>query len=206
MILKGLKFGMLLQLAIGPMCLFVFNTATDSGLWSGLIVVLSITLVDFLYVTLASLGISTIINLPHVKSFLKIFSAIILFLFGANIVLSVLGYSFIPEINLFNGAESAGLFIKGFLLTASNPLTIIFWSGVFSGQISENNYTKKQLGLFSFGCVLSTLLFLSLIAVLGSIINSFINAKIINILNIIVGVVIMTFGIKMILKKDKVKD
>ena len=28
---EGLRFGMLLQLAIGPMCLMVFNTAKNQG-------------------------------------------------------------------------------------------------------------------------------------------------------------------------------
>lgn len=32
MIFKGLKFGMLLQFAIGPMCLMVFNTSATYGL------------------------------------------------------------------------------------------------------------------------------------------------------------------------------
>lgn len=36
MIYKGFKFGMLLQLAIGPMCLMVFNTSTTYGFWMGL--------------------------------------------------------------------------------------------------------------------------------------------------------------------------
>ena len=28
---SGLRFGMLLQIAIGPMCLMVFNTAKNAG-------------------------------------------------------------------------------------------------------------------------------------------------------------------------------
>lgn len=34
---EALKFGMLLQLAVGPMCLLVFNTAKNSGFVSGFI-------------------------------------------------------------------------------------------------------------------------------------------------------------------------
>lgn len=31
MFLKGFKFGMLLQLAIGPICLFIFQTSITKG-------------------------------------------------------------------------------------------------------------------------------------------------------------------------------
>ena len=62
MIYKGFKFGMLLQLAIGPMCLMVFNTSATYGFLVGLSLVLAISLIDGLYITLSGLGIAAIIN------------------------------------------------------------------------------------------------------------------------------------------------
>lgn len=41
----GLKFGLLLQMAIGPMCLMVFNTAKNEGFFTTLPLVLGIALV-----------------------------------------------------------------------------------------------------------------------------------------------------------------
>ena len=43
--LDGLKFGMLLQLAVGPMCLMVFNTAKNVGFLVAITLVLAIALV-----------------------------------------------------------------------------------------------------------------------------------------------------------------
>ena len=59
---EGLKFGMLLQLAVGPMCLLVFNTAKNEGFLIAMSLVLAIVLVDALYITLASVGISKILD------------------------------------------------------------------------------------------------------------------------------------------------
>ena len=42
----GLKFGMLLQIAVGPMCLMVFNTAKNAGFFVALSLVLAIAIVD----------------------------------------------------------------------------------------------------------------------------------------------------------------
>jgi threonine/homoserine/homoserine lactone efflux protein len=97
--------------------------------------------------------------------------------------------------------ESQNLFLKGILFTASNPLTIIFWSGVFAGQVVEHKFNKKQIILFGTGCVMSTLFFLSSVSALGSIANAFLSQKMIAGMNFIVGVVIIGFGIKILIKK-----
>ena len=57
----GLKFGMLLQLAVGPMCLMVFNTAKNVSFLVALSLVLAIALVDAFYILLAGLGVSKLI-------------------------------------------------------------------------------------------------------------------------------------------------
>lgn len=65
--LDGLKFGMLLQLAVGPMCLLVFNTAKNAGFWVALSLVLAITLVDAFYIILAAM-LSANAALPRSRS------------------------------------------------------------------------------------------------------------------------------------------
>lgn len=201
MIFKGLKFGMLLQLAVGPMCFMVFNTATTHGFITGLALVLAIALIDGLFITLSGLGVAAVLNKGKVKLIIKIFGGIVLLLFGANTIMGVFDYSLLPNITLFKNVRGSNVFVQGLLLTASNPLTIIFWSGVFSSQVIENNLNKKQLFLFGLGCVLSTLLFLSLVALSGSILGGFLPDKIIMILNIIVGIVLIFYGIRLLLNK-----
>ena len=80
--LDGLKFGMILQLAVGPMSLMVFNTAGNAGFVVALILVLAIALVDAFYIVLASLGVSKILNKSNIKNIFKIISSIVLVIFG----------------------------------------------------------------------------------------------------------------------------
>ena len=205
MVIKGLKFGMILQLAVGPMCLLVLNTSVDHGLLSGFSLVLAIALIDALYITLSGLGASAIISKDKVKLIVKIFGCIILVFFGLNTILGVFDISIMPNISLFSNYKSTNLFLQGIILTASNPLTIIFWGGVFTTQIADNNLTRFQLFLFGAGCVLSTLIFLSGIALFGYFIGSFIPDIIIKILNVLVGAFLVFFGVKLLVKKDKAK-
>lgn len=201
MIGKGLKFGMLLQLAVGPMCLLVFNTSAKYGFGVGMSLVLAIAFIDLLFIALSGVGIGAIIDKENIKKWIKFFGAIVLMVFGANMIANALHFSLLPNIQLFKSVDENGIFIQGLLLTASNPLTIIFWSGVFSTQVIENNYNNKQLCYFGLGCVLSTVCFLSFIALLGTAISGFLSPNVMQVLNIGVGCIIIYFGVRLMLKR-----
>jgi len=156
MIYRGLKFGMILQLAVGPMCLMVFNTSATYGFLVGLSLVLAISLIDAIYIILSGLGIAAIINKEKIKSTIKVLGCIVLVLFGTNTITGVFGFTLLPDIKLFSNSTNQNVFIQGLLLTASNPLTIIFWGGIFSSQVAEYDFSKKQLIFFRFGYILST--------------------------------------------------
>ena len=199
--LDGLKFGMLLQLAVGPMCLMVFNTAKNVGFLVALTLVLAIALVDAFYIILASLGVSKILDKPKIKKAFKIIGSFVLIIFGANIILNVFNINIIPGLNL--KPTSSNIFLQGLILTLSNPITIVFWGSVLTTKIIEDKLNKKELTVFSVGLVSSTLIFLTFVAVLGTILSSFIPENVSKIMNIIVGILIIFFGIKMLLKKEK---
>ena len=199
--LNGLKFGLLLQIAVGPMCLMVFNTAKNVGILVAMSLVLAIALVDAFYITLASVGVSKLLEKDSVKKVFKLIGATVLIIFGINIILNVFGINIIPGLNL--KPTSANIFIQGLVLTLSNPITIVFWGSVLTTKIIEDKLEKKELVVFSVGLVSATLLFLTFIAILGTVLSNFIPEYISNILNIGVGILIIYFGIKLLIKKEK---
>ena len=185
---SGLRFGMLLQIAIGPMCLMVFNTAKNAGFWVAMSLVLAIALVDAFYIALASIGVSRIMEKESVKKIFKVVGALVLILFGLNIILGVFGVNLIPGLNL--KPTSSSVFLQGLVLTLSNPLTIAFWGSVLTTKIIEEEFGKKELLVFSCGLVSATL-------------STFLSQSVANVLNVCVGALIMFFGLKMLLKKEK---
>ncbi len=206
MIVKGFRFGMLLQLAVGPMCLLVFRTSASDGFFSGLMLVLAIALVDIIYMALSGLGVAALINNAKAKLAMKLIGAAVLVLFGVNLVLGEFDIHLLPTISLFSDPNNQNIFIQGLLLTASNPLTIIFWSSVFSAQVIENSLSRSQLVLFGVGCVLSTLGFMTAVDILGLVFNTFLPALVIRILNVIVGFVLGYFGIRLLVKKEATSE
>lgn len=196
---EGLRFGLLLQFAVGPMCLMVFNTAQNTGFLVALSLVIAIASVDAFYILLASLGASKLLGNKKIEKIVKILGAIVLIIFGLNIILGVFGINIIPGLNLKPNSSNA--FIQGIVLTLSNPITIVFWGSVLTTKIVEENFRKKELIVFSTGLVSSTLLFLTIIAILGTILSNFIPDIVSKTLNIAVGIIIICFGIKLLLKK-----
>ena len=193
MFLKGFKFGMLLQLAIGPICLFIFQTSITKGLFIAEIGVLGVAAGDSIQMILAILGIEKF--LQKNKSAFKIFSAIILFIFGINSILATLGIDILPTLNFLN------IFVQSLFLTLSNPLTIVFWAGVFSSKIAQEEISNDSLKFFTLGCIFSTLFFLTIVSILGNFTQTLFSNTIISILNIAVGVFLILFGFKNLFSK-----
>ncbi|MGE5473892.1 MAG: LysE family translocator [Ignavibacteriales bacterium] len=202
MIYKGFKFGILLQIAIGPVFIYIFKTATEYGLLASESGVLAATLIDAVYVLLAIVGIGSVLDKPGVKKTLKYFGAIILVYFGFGIILGTFEINIIPSFkNLSNTSLAANSFLATLILTASNPLTILFWTGVFASRITCEGYSKKEMKLFGIGAVLATFIFLGSFAFIASLFHVIITETIINILNIVVGIFLIGFGIRMCFSK-----
>jgi threonine/homoserine/homoserine lactone efflux protein len=201
MIGKGFRFGMMLQLAVGPICILIFNIGSSSGFFDAEMAVFAVTIVDASFILLAVFGFTSFISSERVKNKLKYFGALVLCLFGLNIILEAFNLG--PLTNLFpiGNHNLNNPFLKGTVLTVSNPLTILFWVGVFSSKLAESNNSRNETYKFGLGAVLSTLFFLTFIAMLSSVVNSFIPENIIIILNILVGLALIYFGAKLGLKK-----
>jgi len=199
--LKGFRFGMLLQLAIGPVCIFIFQLASTKGFVQAAAGVLGVVLIDGLFIMAAILGMASLIEKKNIKTLLRFTGAAILFLFGISTILGQFGIVLIPSLSVGGVSGANGAFVNTIILTASNPLTIIFWAGVFSAKITEANMKKSEMYSFGAGALLSTLFFLALVAAAGALIKNFLSDDIIMMLNIFVGFLLIFFSIRMAVKR-----
>lgn len=204
MIFRGFRFGLLLQIAIGPVCLFIFKTATESGIVAAEAGVVAATMMDTIFVTLAILGVGTLLERQKVKLFLKYFGTAVLFYFGLGVILGSFGIHIIPTLYSAKAtAATSNAFITSFILTASSPLSILFWTGVFSTKIANEGFGKTEMILFGVGAVLATLVFLGIFAFIMGLLHLIISNTVVKVLNVIVGGVLIGFGLKMAFSKMK---
>ena len=201
MIFKGLRFGMLLQLAVGPLFFLTLRSAAGGGFGAGMQVAIAVSLVDALFITFSALGAAALLRSDKAKAALKWIGCLVLCLFGADMILGVLDLSFLPGFQL-GGSSDGGYFWQGLILTAANPLTILFWGGVLTAQIAAHDYTSGQLCLFAIGCVLSTLLSLTVTAALGTALSGLLSDVAIQISNVLIGMVLIGYGLRLLFKRE----
>jgi threonine/homoserine/homoserine lactone efflux protein len=198
--INGFIIGLLLQVAIGPVFFFILNITLQTTILDGLFAVLAVTLVDYIYITLAILGVGKLLEKQRIKYILGIIGSVVLVIFGILMIISTAKTS---VNNLSEGAIPSNYlssFMSAFLLTISSPLTIVFWTSLFATKAIEKGYTKKQLLLFGLAAGLATFVFLGLSVTVFSFIKASIPIIIIRILNILVGILLMIYGIVRLIK------
>ena len=201
--IDGIKFGMILQLIIGPMCLLVFHTAQNRGFINTIPVILVIAFVDAFYITIASLGVSKILKNSKWLGVMKIVGSIVLIIFGTSTILNEFGLNLIPSLSIESGSSS--LIMQTLLLALSNPVTIVFWGSILTTKIVKEKYKRKELVCFCLGLVNATLLFQLFVDLIGTISHEFLPSYLTGLLNILVGIYLIYFGFKNFFEKNQKK-
>lgn len=193
--INGLSTGLILQLAIGPVFFFILNIAMQRTMLDGFSSVSAVTLVDYLYIILAVVGVGKLLENPRTKNRLGMLSAVVLFIFGIIMLLSLRGALANPVAAAQSSSNYWGSFLAAFLLTIASPLTIVFWTSLFAAKAIEYGYTKKQLVIFGLAAGLATVLFLGSAVMIFSIVKASIPLLLVKILNALVGVVLLVYGV-----------
>lgn len=201
MVWRGFRFGLMLQFAVGPVCLLTFIASSSFGIIAGESIAIAATLVDAVYIGLSAGGIAQLMRNPAIQHRIKAFGMGILASFGLYMIWQV-WCGVLPQVTLF-GSSYMDFFLEGVILTVSNPLTILFWGGVFAMQVAEHHLQKDHIVWFGAGCVLSTLVFLTAIAILGNVASIFLQPQVILDLNGLVGAMLIYFAFQLWKKDDK---
>ncbi len=190
---NGLFTGLTLQLAIGPVFFFIINLSLQKTFFDGFAGVLGVTLADYTYIFLALFGIGKVLEYKKTKKIFGNVSSIVLILFGAFIIKGVIGG--IPINNPVSSTASIlTSFSSVFFLTISSPLTVVLFTGIFAAKALELKLTKRKLLLFGIGTGFATFLFMGSSVILFSLIKETIPVILVQILNVIVGCLLIGYG------------
>ena len=184
--------GLILQLAIGPVFFFIMNLTLQRTIYDGLVGVIAVTIVDYLYITLAIFGVGKVLENKKTKKIFGIISSIVLIIFGIIIIKNIQA-----NISTIINIQSTNLlwsFISVFLLTISSPMTIVFFTSLFTAKAVEYKYKKQELMIFGISTWLATLIFMWSSVLLFSFIKWSVPLIIIHILNWIVGCLLIAYG------------
>ncbi|KLH97800.1 LysE family transporter [Brevibacillus formosus] len=193
---NGLLFGMMLQLSVGPVCLAVLHRSMTGRLRDALLMVLGVALVDAAYMAGAMGGLSLLLQSYWVKRMLLVAGAVILTWFGIQALYAAKGGDEGEQAPVKQAPTGRNSFWQGVLLTLANPLTILFWAGVFGSLLASGSlHPSMELLMFAAGCLLSTLLFLGLVALLAAHLSRFFHPRWVKALHGLSGVFLIGFGL-----------
>lgn len=196
---NGLLTGLTLQLAIGPVFFYVINLTLQKTTFDGFVAVIGATLADYVYITLAILGTGELLKKDKIKKIFGVISSVVLILFGVFIIKNIIGANILDDVNI-NSVSLFSSFISTFILTISSPLTIVLFTSLFASKVIENNYNKKELFIFGFSTGLATLIFMGFSVMLFSVVRGSIPITLIQIMNLIVGGLIICYGVIRLVK------
>lgn len=202
---NGLLTGLTLQLAIGPVFFFIINLALQKTIFDGFAGVLAVASVDYLYITLAILGIGSLLKNKKFKKVFGIISSVVLVIFGWVILKGVFDTN-VAANTLSSTSNLISSFTSVFLITISSPMTIVFFTSLFTAKAVEYKYTKKELIKFGLGTGFATLLFMGTSVVLFSLIKGAIPVLLIQVLNGLVGMLLIGYGLLRLYKGVARKD
>jgi len=197
---RGFMTGIFFQLALGPVFFFIANLTLQRSLLDGLAGAFAVTIVDYLYITLAIVGVGTLLEHKRVKPVFGMISSIVLILFGMLIVSSTTGGT-TREFESTASSSVLSSFIAVFVLAISSPMTIVVFTSLFTAKAIELGYKRRDLALFGLGTGSATFLFMGLSVIAFSCVRGALPPGLVRGLNIAVGVLLMGYGTRRIVRQ-----
>jgi threonine/homoserine/homoserine lactone efflux protein len=193
--LQGLLFGMILQVSVGPVCIAVLHKGITQGFHHAFAMVWGVALVDAAYIVLSVAGLSALLQIESVRYVIGLGGALLLIYFGIR-------YFRAPPLTEAEERVDESLFKSfsfGAGLTLTNPLTILFWAGVLGAMMSTRTFASPSgVVLFSVGCVVATVVFLTAVALAGHLLERVLTPRLSLWLNRLVGLFLIGFAVKLI--------
>ncbi|MFC4401728.1 LysE family transporter [Gracilibacillus xinjiangensis] len=186
--------GLSLAAPIGPLNAAQINQGIKNGFLHSWTIAVGALLAELLFILAVFFGIVHFLETPFMKTFLWSFGAFVLLYTGIESINS----SHKIEMNHERGKESLlKTFASGFLISISNPLSILFWLGIYGSVLANtiNKYENLQLLLYTFAIILGLIIWDLTMALVSSSFRHFLTNRTLKVISIITGISLIGFAI-----------
>lgn len=192
-LLKGFGIGFTVAAIVGPIALLCIRRTITDGQAVGLAIGLGAALADAVYGLVAGFGLSIVSDflLEHQLIF-RVCGSIFLLYLGITTFLEQPTSS----VAHVNGRSLAKLTGSIFLLTLSNPVTVLSFMAIFAGLgIGTDVLNYMKVFLLVLGVFIGSMLWFTLLTTFLSYIRTKMSDRVIRIINKTSGALITAFGI-----------
>ena len=191
--IKGLIIGFSIAAPVGPIGILCIQRTLSDGNVQGLVTGLGAATADAIYGFIAAFGLTLISNFLVNQSFwIRMIGGLFLCYLGIR------AFSRKPSTQSVTLANSSVLSAYGttFFLTLTNPMTILFFAGIFAGLgIVSESIHYASAGLMVIGVFLGSAAWWLLLSGVTGIFRHKISAGKLALVNKLSGVIILTFGL-----------
>ncbi len=198
-VFNGVKFGVVLAFLVGPVFFTIIQTSIERGFWNGALVAFGVSLSDTVYVAVCYFGLFQFLNEPKFRTNMAYAGGAILILFGLYHLIVKSRKALAITVKAANEPNSFKYFAKGFIINGISPMVLIFWIGTLSFATIDFGYTRGTQMFIFFSAVLCSVLATDLLkAFLADKLRALITSKFLMIMNVLVGICLIVFGIRLL--------
>jgi threonine/homoserine/homoserine lactone efflux protein len=196
-LLKGITFGLLLSISVGPVLFSIIKQSLNNGLYGGLAFIIGVSASDISLVLVSNLFTHLFESLKVYKTEVGVAGCAFLvslgiyFLFFKKVIVNEAG----KQIFKFRKRDYVRIFLSGYFMNTLNPSVFIFWITTSTAVI---NHSMEQRIIIFTTCLAWMLGTDFLKVMLAGKIRNRLTPHNIHILNRINGVILIVFGIALI--------
>jgi threonine/homoserine/homoserine lactone efflux protein len=195
--ITGLAAGIAIAAPVGPTTVLVINRTAKHSLASGLKSGLGAAMADASFGLLAALGISFVASFVYQHEFaIKLIGGGVLLFWGGRIFIS----KFTETHPLVKGEGKGGPFVSTYLLTLTNPMTLLAFMGILAslGILNiKNNFTVT--GIWVAGLATGSFLWWLALSKFTNLMRNRLDGKIFSRINRLTGAIVVAAGILVLL-------
>ncbi len=205
-LIKGYGLGLMLSLLAGPAFFVLVYTSLRLGWRAALLFALGVWLSDLLYIVIAYVGVSALLESLLANRWVGIVGGLVLAIVGVLLILRVRrGFQPVPirrRIRLRTRTQLL-LFVQGFALNFTNPFVFIYWLGIAT---IGKTLGQGELLVFMLS-VLAGLISLDLVKIYAArVLSRFLTPRLMRLINVILGIILTLSGLVLTIRSFQLHD
>ncbi|RNA69930.1 LysE family transporter [Alteribacter keqinensis] len=188
--------GLSLAAPIGPVNAAQLDRGIKNGFFHSWLVGLGATAADGFYMLLVFLGFVHLMDVPFIQVFLWLFGFFVLVYTGIESLLGAREITMIQE-DYRKVQTYTKSFFSGFMMSLFNPLTILFWLGIFGSVLAKtvSDYGIEQIMIYTGAIFLGIVVWDLTMAFLSSSLKRVLTDRFLYFVSILSGTSLIGFGI-----------
>ncbi len=205
-LIEGIAIGVTLAFLIGPSFVSLLQTSIHRGFYAGVQFSVGIVLSDITLIALSYFGALQFLGADQNQLRMGIIGGLIVIGFG--VVTFTRKHRIASPVKLEISKKTEGFFnsrllkyvSKGYFMNIFNPFLLIFWLGVMSLVSSRYGIPSKEILIFFAGTISAVFVTDLLKCVAANRIKRYLNIKVLTLINRIVGMIMIAFGLVLIVR------